>query len=419
MKKQKIQAHNPLLWGTIGYLFLFIFRPFEYWEWIGAYHIERIYMIGLIVVLIFSSGTGYKHHPVVSVLLSFFGVMCFSILIAYRPDKAWDQVWEYFKLLVLFFTIIFTVRTKEDFTNLVIAFLAITGLYMGKSLWEFLFHDHHVYRMGIKRLIGIDITYGDPNTFSATILYSLPFAVALWKTTPSNRIKWGVIGYLILAMTCISLTGSRAGYVSFLFFLLLLWIRGKMKVLGALGIVLVLSIGWYSMPETYQKRFETIYDSSINQSAQESAEGRIEGLKNGIKLFKLSPVWGWGADNFPFAVKVIGVDDEMRSHNLYGQLLAELGVLGVIPMALLCILIFRTPGKILRQDKTLKKNGDMLYQAAIACSNTLLLLLFQGNFGHNLYRYTWILISAITVLAAYLSTQDAYHPVPKIVDNHS
>jgi O-antigen ligase len=405
LKIKNPKSSNPLLWGTIGYLFLFIFRPYEYWEWLGPYHIERIYMIGLIFAVTLLSGMRYKHHPITTALLLFFGVICFSVAIAYRPDKALEQVWEYFKLMVLFFVILLTVKNERDFRLLVIAFLAITGIYVGKSLWEFIFHDRHVYRMGIRRLVGIDTTFNDPNTFAATIIYSLPFAWALWKTKPSPRIKKGLIFYGLMSVAAIGLTGSRAGMVSFIFFLFLLWIRGKKKVIGALGIAIILAIGWYTMSEEIQTRFETIYDDSINPSATASAQARWEGLKNGVRLFELSPVWGWGVGNFPYAVEVIGVTNEMQAHNLYGQLLADLGILGTIPFIWLCYLIFKTQRKVLNLKSKRPKN-NLFLQMSIASFNTLLLLLFQGNFGHNLYRYTWVWISATLIISHHFSMKD-------------
>ena len=71
-ENHKSLFRNPILLGTMGYLFLFIFRPFEYWEWIGTYHLERIYVVGLIFAMVFSSRTRYKHHPLVSAFLFFF-----------------------------------------------------------------------------------------------------------------------------------------------------------------------------------------------------------------------------------------------------------------------------------------------------------------------------------------------------------
>jgi hypothetical protein len=37
-----------VIWLLIGYMWLFIHRPFEVWPWLGAYHIERIYMLATI-----------------------------------------------------------------------------------------------------------------------------------------------------------------------------------------------------------------------------------------------------------------------------------------------------------------------------------------------------------------------------------
>ena len=54
---------------------------------------------------------------------------------------------------------------------------------------------------------------------------------------------------------------------------------------------------------------------------------------------------------------------------------------------------------------------------AIACSNTIFLLLFQGLSGHNLYRYTWFLLAAILLLTEYFALIDFYGNQKKIVDD--
>jgi O-antigen ligase len=404
LKIKHSNSFNPLLSGTIGYLFLFIFRPFEYWEWLGTYHVERIYMIGLIFAAFLLAGMRYKHHFITTMLLIFFGIICFSTATSFWPDKALDRLWEYFKLMVLFFVILLSVRDEKDFRILIIAVLAITGVYVGKSLWEFLFHGRYVYRMGIRRLCGIDSTFGDPNAFAATIIYSLPFAWALWKTKPSELIKKGLIFYGLMSMVSVALTGSRSGMVAFIFLLIVLWAKGKKKVLGAVGLVLVLMISWYAMPTDLQKRFETIYDDSINASATASAQGRIEGLKMGIKLFEISPIWGVGAGCSPIAVdKLLHYERKVQLHNLYGQLLAELGILGAISFLALIFSLVKTQRKVKMNLIGSNRNNILISQAALASINVMWLLLFEGLFGHNLYRYTWIWISAIFILADHLS----------------
>ena len=37
-------------WLLIGYMFLFIDRPFEVWPWLGELHFERVYMLFTLAV---------------------------------------------------------------------------------------------------------------------------------------------------------------------------------------------------------------------------------------------------------------------------------------------------------------------------------------------------------------------------------
>src|SRR5271156_5084239 len=37
-------------WLLIGYMFLFIHRPFEFWTVLGDMHIERLYVVGVFLV---------------------------------------------------------------------------------------------------------------------------------------------------------------------------------------------------------------------------------------------------------------------------------------------------------------------------------------------------------------------------------
>jgi O-antigen ligase len=423
------ETSNPMLWWTIGYLFLFIFRPYETLiPMLGIIHFERIYMICLLVALFRWPEKRYIPHRINYVLLAFFGVLCFSYFIAYIPDKAEDIIWEYFKLLVLYFVIIMSVRNEKEFWKLLLAFIVIMGLYIGKSEWEFFIGGRHVYRMGIKRLIGIDDTNGSPNSFAATIVYSLPFAWAMWKTAEIPRIRIGLFCYLVMALVGVALTGSRGGMLSVLFFFLLIWLRMKKKMIGLVLMVLIISVTWVFMGEKLQERFQTIYDDKINASATESAQGRIEGLLRGVELFKLRPFFGWGAGNFPYATYEIGVTDGMQSHNMYGQVMGELGAAGSISVLAIIAVLFLTRREVLSLYATADDNDEedegkeesarkdnLLALTAVACTDTVVLLLFQGIFGHNLYRYNWILISAFLVLTSYFAwrredIESAPHP---------
>ena len=55
------------------------------------------------------------------------------------------------------------------------------GVYLAHSFREYL-AGRHTYRMGISRMIGVDKTLGDPNSFGASIVFALPFVAALWRS---------------------------------------------------------------------------------------------------------------------------------------------------------------------------------------------------------------------------------------------
>jgi O-antigen ligase len=398
---------NPLLWATVGYLFLFIFRPFEYWEWLGEWHIERVYMICLLIALFLWKNHRYAHHSITTAFTAFFAVICFSILIAYRPEEAIRMAEEYFKLMVLYYVLLTTVRSEKELKFLIIAFLAITGIYVGKSMWEFFVHGRLSYQMGTPRLIGIDQRFSDPNTFAATIVYSLPFAWGLWKSKSTPWIRKGLIFYAAMSIIAVFLTGSRSGFVTLTLFGLLINIQGKKKVVGLMALIILSVISWQMLPAQLKSRYLTIYDGSINRDATVSAQGRIDGLRNGLKLWSKSPVFGWGAGNFPYAVETIKVYDRMQAHNLYGQLAADLGIIGIIAFFAICFSFYRTQRNILKVNSFLKKakidkKTHFIPEISSACLNIMLLLLFNGCFGHNLYRYTWLVIGAILVRAERL-----------------
>ena len=363
-------------------------------------------MIALLVAIALWPGKRYKNNSINWVLLAFFVVICLSYFVAYDQAAAGIMVWEYFKLMVLFFVILLTVRDEKDLKNLVIGFLAVVAVYVGKSLWEYLVHGRHVYRMGFRRLIGIDQTYNDPNTFAATILYSLPFAWALWQSNPSKRLRQSLIFFSIMSMVAIALTGSRSGMVVFIFFLMLLWLKSKRKALGAVGLFILLVIGWFLLPDDIQTRMQTIFDDSINPQAAQSAQGRIEGFRMGWELFTMRPVTGWGAGNSAAAVVgVLHYGTGVQLHNLYGQILAELGIMGLIPFLLMLVLLVRNKNRIAKALDINDVNSKFLLLITGASINTMWLLLFNGLFGHNLYRYTWIWISAVMVLAVHFAIQ--------------
>ncbi|CAG1064679.1 hypothetical protein BAC1_00244 [uncultured bacterium] len=399
-----------IFWLLAGYLFLFIFRPYEYWPVLGQLHIERVYMLALLLALLTWKYKKYVPHRINASVLVFFFVMILSSITAVNSWDSYYIIVDYLKLIVFYFVIIAAVKDEKDLRNFILAYILIMFLYVGKSSWEFFINDRYWFRMGIKRLMGIDVTYGDPNYLAASIAYSLPFLWAMIKykleSRPVRLLLWA---YGVLALVAVIYTGSRSGMVTVLLFMVLMWISGSKKMIGALILSAALFVSWSTMPDDYQMRFLSIFDAEAgDKGADLSAKGRIEGLKAGINIFTNKPLLGIGPGNFKYGWEKVEVGGS--AHNLYGQILGETGGAGFLAFFILVILIVKTHLSVIKRTGQLLKekaaglderNLLFLRYASIASVQTIVLLLFNGNFGHNLYRYNYLWVGAMGVLASY------------------
>jgi O-antigen ligase len=392
-----------MFWLVVGYLFLFIFRPYEYKPVLGEYHIERIYMIILLIAVFLSQKKRYIPHTISRSVVVFFMVMIISAIAGINFTNSYDFLSDYVKLLIFYFIIILTMQDEDDLRNFVLAYIGVMFLYAGKSAWEFFLHDRYTWAMGIRRMMGIDSTYGDPNTFAASIVYSLPFLWAMiqckFEKPWIRRMLWG---YGLLALVCIISTGSRSGMISALFFMLLVWFGSSRKFALIVTLVFTLVITWHVMPDKYQGRFESIFVKGVvSGGADASAESRIEMLKMGIRMFEKFPVLGVGPGNFRYGWSLFGIDLQMNAHNMYGMLLGELGFLGALAFVFLLYAIIVTHVRNIGQAKRLHMENSGLILISVASVQATLIMLFNGNFGGNLYRYNWLWIGAIGVLSSY------------------
>jgi O-antigen ligase len=243
----------------------------------------------------------------------------------------------------------------------------------------------------------VDKSLGDPNSFGATIVYSLPFLTFFWHYWQSRwrRICLGM--YLLLAVGCILLTGSRSSLLGVGAWGMFLLVQTRHKIVIFFGLSMLAVCSWFLLPESLQTRFETIIDPSVGPAnAQESGQGRIEGFFTGLKLWSEYPLTGCG----PAAWRPAS-GSKIESHSLYGQLVGELGTIGLMAFAFLSSVLLWNLQKLRRL--THPEHGDTpnhdLHQLAKSITVSTLLLFCLGVFGHNLLRYNWAWYCAFTAVA--------------------
>jgi hypothetical protein len=384
-----------MIYVLIGYMFLFIHRPFEIWPWLGEMHIERVYVFfaGLCWVV---APKRIRFGPCDTAV----GFFCVAVLTAWVlspwADLGQPAVEDYFKYIVFYALLVTSVTRLEDLRKLVLAFLGIMTVYLLHSLWEFR-NGRHTFRMGITRLIGVDITLGDPNSFGASIVYTLPFIRLFWMNAQGRLMKLFLAGYAALAAMCILLTGSRSSLLGLVVWAGIVALQSRRRLQYML-VGSVLFVGAFAaLPDYLQTRFETIINPDVGpENAKESGQGRLLGITNGLKLWATYPLSGCGP-----GVWMRATGSQFQSHNMFGQLVGETGTLGLIAFATFLVTLVRQMKRLRRA--AVRGNADPFWHRfSGAIGMSVFLLLVEGLFGHNLLRFNWVWYAGFVGIAVSL-----------------
>jgi hypothetical protein len=382
-----------MIWLMIGYMWMEIHRPFEIWTLLARYHVERVYVI-LTIVYWLRSGPALPRNRLHWRFASFVLVMLLSWLTS-PCGSAGDGTVEYYLKYVVFYVLLVTsVRNERDLRTIIAGYLAVMALLMVHSLREF-YCGNALWEQGLLRLVPVGHSY-DFNDFAGLIVCSLPFAWVLWRQASGWRQRAPVCGYFALAAYCTVLTGSRMGFAGMVLASLLGCLASprRWRLLALYPVALVAA--WAILPEGAKDRYTTLIDPEHVSAGGTTAENfRYRGFEEGLKMFEQRPLAGFGPNSYG----VIGHHGAM-AHNLYGQLLGELGIAGAVAFG---AILFGVAGNSLEALRILRRMGnpdDLLPRHTIAAATATFVLLVIMSWGFNfLFWYVWLWFGSFQVIA--------------------
>jgi len=408
--------------GNIGllplilYLSLIVMEPQSRFPIIGEMALEKIAILltGAFVIL-----KKNNELRISKISILFVGFYCWSLISYifspyenYTYSKYWFE--NYWKLLVVYFLIVFAIKEKDELKLFMKGFVIISFVYQGLSWIDFLQGGSYVWQQGMKRMIGIwsDVTYGSANAFAVKTLVSVPFGLFCFSAGKTKLEKVLMIAFLVLSFLSILYSGTRGALLGFFFAIAIyLCFHKKMKLLLTV-ISLAIPFGYFFMPDSLRHRYlDLMYVKDRESLSLEdrmallSAESRKEGFWDGLALAKKRPILGYGPSASAIArgKELYGITDTgegfLELHNLYGQVLGETGFIGAGLFVILIVAFYR-------QIRKSKKNGEMQFQTNICIflQTFLGLLLFYGLFSHHLFRYYWIILFGLHGILAKART---------------
>lgn len=295
-----------------------------------------------------------------------------------------------------YFLVVNLIRSREWFMRAVIgvvssgAIVSLYGIYQnffgsGDTTW----HDADMFADIKSRVVS---TFENPNVLAEYLIMILPLCVALFFACKGGKPKFGAALLLALFGGCLIYTWSRGAWLGLLIGLLIFFLVYSKHTLSVL-LFSVLGIPFlpFVLPESITSRF-----LSIGNLADSSTSYRVSiwrGVLNMLEDFSLS---GIGIGNGPFSMvypvySLSGCETAQHSHNLYLQITAELGIMGLIIFLALLFIFLQSSLEFHGNEK----RSEKLYSTAILCG--ILSVLAQGMTDYIWYNYRvflmfWMLI---------------------------
>lgn len=401
--KKLLQGSSFPIWILSFYVFIWYMQIGDRIGILGAIRIEFIAGLLLIIlslVAIRQSGRpAQKHYTgLIRAIAFFYLILIIYTLFSYNQQNSqtvfFDRVLK-FSMFTLFIGSL--VRNETELKLVLLGyFLAmlkiiqegLVGGLGGGLVWE---------NQGIPRLHGVTKMYAHPNSLSGLAVSALPFFIFLLPYQ-KKLIKYvfigGIIGLLYIVMT----TGSRTGYIAtaVLFAFLLLRV-GLFKAKTIVLLVLAISVIAIAVPQDYRDRFGTIFKSKEEMGG--SANKRIEILEDAWDISLKYPL-GVGVQAFPY-VRDLEFGRQQDTHNLYLEILTNLGPIGFIVFFVFIYTLFKV--NLRSREIFLERKQAFLAEVCYVVNLYVLCRLVLGMFGMDLYEVYWWFAAGLTIALARIA----------------
>lgn len=255
----------------------------------------------------------------------------------------------------------------------------------------------------LDRLSGAPDDVLNPNQLAWVIVGTIPFVYYLfWKN--GFLLSLASIAVLPVFIYSLLLTGSRSGLLSlFVLIMAMAWFgKGKFKrlVIGSLLLVSVSLIVAERLSPDLRVRYLSIVEQNV--AGSDTASGRIRGWKKDFSTVWNRPIFGHGFGT-GMEVNANFLGGRKITHNLYIEILQEVGIVGFIVFALYFLEVIRSLIKAKRILSALPSNYIWLTNLVTATQAWIAMHLFYSFWSYGLRSWELYLFGGISTVCLRLA----------------
>lgn len=335
-------------------------------------------------------------------LVAAYVFLFFAVLSAFRATYSVEALTQTLQYVFIFFiqvpVVVSVVRTRRR-AVICVALLCVGTLLA--ILHSFLFRP----TQDAGRVV---VFYSEnPNRLGYPAAYLLPMLLALWYLSRDRRVGTRILvasscavgGYL--AVWAVFASGSRSSLLGIVAALVLFvvvrpghGVAGMMRravalvaIVGALSWALI-STG--QLPGTLQERVDRSLGAGVDREDQAHLVGDREHLVDaGVRAFVDSPFIGTGLDNFRYVTTDYNLfATPQLPHNLWLQLLVQVGVVGTVAFAVYLLAWWRDVVACFRRIRP--ADQQLLWAVAASLAGILTIFMFAPEM---LDRHYWLIVA--------------------------
>jgi len=258
----------------------------------------------------------------------------------------------------------------------------------------------------LDRLSGAPHDIVNPNQLAWVINTSIPFIYFLGVNSKKKTLKYPSIVILITLIYPLVLTGSRSGLISMLLIVIIISFGQQKNIFKGLIFATTLSmitgIIILSSQPSLIERYRSIYDSSA--IGADTAHGRITGLIEEFSSINNRYLFTGHGVGTSLEVNQYYFGSNQPAHNLYIEVLQELGLIGLI------LFLYYIRSLFIEVNYIIKSQDDFLSKIGKSCKTWMIMDLIYSFSCFGVNSWEWYLIGGIISKSYFFAVASTSKP---------
>jgi putative Ca2+/H+ antiporter (TMEM165/GDT1 family) len=346
---------------------------------------------------------GWTNDPIVSALLTLLVYLAITVLLVEWPGSVIrNNLSDFVKAIVFFFFTVLLVDSDRRLKIFLAVFIACQVFRVLEPLFLHITEGYWGSRTYLgsgefsQRLAGAPSDVINPNELGFVIVTIIPFLhYLLWSSGFKARLLYlALVPPLLYALI---LSQSRGAFLALLVVAFFVFKESSRKFSLIVVATFIAMAGWQVMTDEQKDRYLSLVGQSETSNAA-SVEGRLEGMKKEFLLGLERPLVGHGLGTTPEA-KTYAFGRRQASHNLYAELLIELGIIGTV---IFLRFLFKVYRGLADNQKLIVQAGDALGTFYVNLNKAMLAIFWMYvvySFNYwGLSQYYWYLFAGAVVV---------------------